>query len=220
MTRVDPFAHTAVESAPTDGRRARGIRSRSAVLERAVQLASREGLVGLTIGRLATELGVSKSTVFALFGSKEELQLATLDAARTMLIGLVIEPALPARDGLERLRALGDAWCDYLASDAFSGGCFLCAASAEMDGRPGPVRDAVRAVMDEWLAFLVADTRSAIANGELTDVDPDAFAFRLNALGMAANWHRQLFDDPSGIAHARKAWHAELDLAERHEENR
>ncbi len=197
---------------PTDGRRARGMRSRGAVLERSVQMASREGLEGLTVGALAADLGVHKSSVFALFGSKEELQLATLAAARAILIDQVITPAMASEEGLPRLLAIGEAWCDYLASNVFAGGCFLSAASAEMDGRPGPVRDAVAAVMREWLAVLSANVRAAVAAGDLCgEVDPAAMAFRLNALGMAANWQRQLLEDPAGVAHARAAWRAELD---------
>jgi AcrR family transcriptional regulator len=187
------------------------MRSRAAVLERSVQMASRDGLEGLTIGGLATELDVHKSSVFALFGSKVELQLATLDAARAILIDLVIAPSLACDEGLPRLGAIGDAWCDYLASDVFVGGCFLCAASTEMDGRPGPVRDAVAGVMREWLAVLRTNIETAIAAGHISDeVDSAAMAFRLNALGMAANWQRQLLHDLSGIEHARAAWRAEL----------
>ena len=193
-----------------DGRRARGMRSRAAVLERSVQLASREGLEGLTIGELAADLQVHKSSVFALFGSKQQLQLATLDAARSILIEQVVFPGLASEEGLARLAAIGEAWCDYLGSDVFAGGCFLCAASTEMDGRPGAVRDAVAAVMREW----IANVKAAIAAGDLpAGVEPAAMAFRLNALGMAANWQRQLLDDPSGIEHARAAWRAELDAS-------
>jgi AcrR family transcriptional regulator len=200
------------EQQTSDGRRARGMRSRATILERSVQLASRDGLEGLTIGALAADLGVHKSSVHALFGSKEDLQLATLAAARTILAEQVIEPALPSEEGLPRLRAIGDAWCEYLAADVFSGGCFLCAASMEMDGRPGPVRDAVESVMREWIAVLRTNIRAAISANELSaDVDPDAMAFRLNALGMAANWQRQLLNDAAGIEHARSGWRAELD---------
>jgi AcrR family transcriptional regulator len=198
--------------APTDGRRAKGMRSRATVLERSVQMASREGLEGLTIGALAAELEVHKSSVFALFGSKEELQLATLANARAILIDQVITPSLASEAGLPRLLAIGEAWCDYLLSEVFAGGCFMCAASAEMDGRPGPVRDAVAAAMREWVAVLSANVKTAIASGDLrADIDPTAVAFRLNALGMAANWQRQLLDDPAGIEHAREAWQTELE---------
>jgi AcrR family transcriptional regulator len=209
---LEPLRAGAARAQPSDGRRARGARSRAAVLERAVQMSSREGLEGLTIGALASALGVHKSSVHALFGSKRELQLATLAAARTILIEQVVAPALASPVGLRRLRAIGDAWCDYLDGDVFAGGCFLCAASAEMDGRPGPVRDAVEAVMREWVAVLSANVRAAIVAGELRgDIEPAALAFRLNALGMAANWQRQLLDDPAGIEHARVGWHEALD---------
>jgi AcrR family transcriptional regulator len=187
------------------------MRSRRAALERSVQMASQEGLEGLTIGALAADLGVHKSSVHALFGSKQELQLATLSAARAILIDQVLAPALGSTAGLPRLQAIGEAWCDYLASDVFAGGCFLCAASAEMDGRPGPVRDAVAAVMREWLDVLRANVEAAVAAGELrAEVDPAATAFRLNALGMAANWQRQLLRERSGIEQARSSWREEL----------
>jgi AcrR family transcriptional regulator len=174
-------------------------------------MASRDGLEGLTIGALAAELGANKSSIHALFGSKLELQLETLAAARRILFEQVVLPALRSAEGLPRLKAIGEAWCDYLDSEVFAGGCFLCAASAEMDGRPGPVRDAVAAVMEEWLAVLEANIRTATSAGDLEPgTDPQALAFRLNALGMAANWRRQLLHDSSGIEHAREAWHEEL----------
>jgi AcrR family transcriptional regulator len=188
------------------------MRSRTAVLDRSVQVASRYGLEGLTIGGLATDLGVHKSNVFALFGSKEELQLATLAAARGILIEQVIAPASSFTEGLPRLTAIGEAWLTYLLSDVFAGGCFLSAASLEMDGRPGPVRDAVAEVMREWIAVLSTNIEAAIRAGDLRgDLSPGAMAFRLNALGMAANWQRQLFEDTSGVEHARAAWCAELE---------
>jgi AcrR family transcriptional regulator len=210
--RSQPLAKPAADAEPSDGRRAGGMRNRGAILEHSVQLASRDGLEGLSVGALAADVGVHKSNVFALFGSKEELQLATLAAAREMLIELVVVPTLNAPEGLPRLLAIGEAWCDYFLSDAFVGGCFLCAASTEMDGRPGPLRDAVAAVMREWLTVLSLNIDAAIAAGELAaNVDSAAMAFRLNALGMAANWQRQLLDDRTGIEHARTGWRAELD---------
>ncbi len=199
------------DEAPGDGRRARGARSRAAVLERSAQLASVYGLEGLTIGGLAADLGLPKSSVHALFGSKEDLQLATLAAARRMFIDVVITPSLSSDEGLPRLRAIGQAWFSYLSGETFAGGCFMCGASAEMDGRPGPVRDAVAAAMRDWLTVLATNVGAAKRADSLgDDVDPDAVAFRLNALGMAANWQRQLLGDLSGIEHARLAWSAEL----------
>jgi len=188
------------------------VRSRTAVLERSVQLASLYGLEGLTIGELAADLGLPKSSVHALFGSKEDLQLATLAAARGMFIDVVITPSLCSDEGLPRLRAIGQAWFGYLSGETFAGGCFMCSASAEMDGRPGPVRDAVEAAMREWLTVLETNVDAAKrAEGLGDDVDPNAVAFRLNALGMAANWQKQLLGDLSGVDHARFAWGAELD---------
>lgn len=208
----EPLTSRRPEPSPSDGRRARGMRSRASILERSVQMASRDGLEGLTIGALAADLGVNKSSIHALFGSKQELQLATLDAARAILIDRVILPALSSAQGMPRLRAIGEAWWDYLAADVFAGGCFLCAASAEMDGRPGPLRDAVESVMREWIAVLTSSVETAIAAGDLRpDVQPAATAFRLNALGMAANWQRQLMNDPTGIEYARLAWREELE---------
>ena len=206
-----PLASEPRQTPPTDMRRARGLRSREAALERAVQMASVDGLEGLTIGALASDLGVHKSSVFASFGSKQELQLATLAAARSILIDKVVAPALGAQEGMPRLLALGDHWCDYLETETFAGGCFMCAASAEMDGRPGPVRDAVAAVMREWLAVLGGNIDAAVAAGDLPrDTDGGALAFTLNALGMAANWQNQLLDDREGIERARAAWKAEI----------
>jgi AcrR family transcriptional regulator len=211
--QAPPLARTPQQD-PSDGRRARGMRSRAAVLERSVQMASRDGLEGLTIGALAADLGVHKSSVHGLFGSKEELQLATLAAARAILVEHVVSPALAREAGLARLQAIGEAWWNYLAADVFTGGCFLCAASAEMDGRPGPLRDAVASVMREWIAVLRANIETAIAARELAGgIQPSALAFRLNALGMAANWQKQLLKDASGIEQARSAWRDELARA-------
>ncbi|HEY3759673.1 MAG TPA: TetR/AcrR family transcriptional regulator [Solirubrobacteraceae bacterium] len=209
--RVAQLTQSPPVEVPVDGRRARGLRSRTAVLERSVQMASRDGLEGLTIGALAADLEVHKSNVFALFGSKQELQLATIAAARAILVEQVIAPALASEEGLPRLLAIGEAWCNYLGADVFAGGCFLAAASAEMDGRPGDVRDAVADVMREWIAVLGANIEAAITAGDLPgELNVAALAFRLNALGMAANWQRQLLDDSAGIEHARAAWRSEL----------
>jgi AcrR family transcriptional regulator len=175
-----------------DGRRERGRRTREGILAVAVDLGSCEGLEALTIGRLASRTQVSKSGLFAQFGSKEGLQLATVDAARAIFTREVIGPALRAPEGLPRLRATLAAWLDYFRRDVFLGGCFFHAASLEFDGRPGPVRDRVVEVMDEWLGWLRELTRQArLPRG----VDPEQLAFELNAIGLAANWQRQLLDD-------------------------
>jgi len=122
----------------------KGQRTRASILQRAVDLASLEGLEGLTIGRLAEELKMSKSGLFAHFGSKEELQLAAIDAAGQRFIDVVVKPAIEAPRGYPRLVAICNSWLDYVRRRVFPGGCFFAAASFEFDGRPGIVRDAVK----------------------------------------------------------------------------
>lgn len=124
----------------TDGRRQRGERARAQVLEHATAIASTDGLEGLTIGRLATDAGVGKGNIQVLFGDKETLQLATLDAGVVHYREMVVEPALALESPLARLRALTDGWFDYVASGASPGGCFVCAASYEYRARPGAIR--------------------------------------------------------------------------------
>src|SRR3954469_14661882 len=148
-------------------RKAHGERTRRGILDVAVDLASAEGLEGLTIGRLASELSMSKSGLFAHFGSKEDLQLATVEAARHIFIREVIRPAFVAEHGLGRLWKLCDIWLGYVQSGVFRGGCFFAAAAAEFDGRPGPVRDRIADIMKEWLAALRRAVVEAQAAGQL-----------------------------------------------------
>jgi AcrR family transcriptional regulator len=180
--------------APETGK---GAATRAAILDRAVDLASVEGLEGLTIGRLAAELRMSKSGLFAHFGSKQELQLATVGAAVERFRISVIEPAMAAPDGAARLRAMGEHYLDHL--DLYSGGCFWGAASAEYDDRPGPVRDAVAAALDAWMAELVRQAQ--IAGVE----QPERFAFELYAVVMGANARYRLSGDPVVFDYARGA---------------
>src|SRR5687768_5303763 len=132
----------------------KGVRTRTSILDRAVDLASLEGLQGLTIGRLAEELGMSKSGLFAHFGSKEELQLAVIEAASERYIQEIFLPALALPRGFPRLMAICQSWLSYVERRVFPGGCFFAAASFEFDGRPGPVRDQIRKLMDEWIGAL------------------------------------------------------------------
>lgn len=185
-----------------DGRRARGERTRQGILAIAVDVGSREGLEALTFGRLASEAAVSKSGLFAHFGGKEQLQLATVEAAREIFVREVIEPAAGAEPGLLRLRATVEAWLSYFRRDVFAGGCFFQAASLEFDGRPGPVRDRVIEIMGEWLALLEALARAA---GPAVG-SPEQLAFELNAIGMATNWQRQLLGDDAALDRAAKAF--------------
>lgn len=190
-----------------DGRRARGARTREALVAEAVQLASVEGLEGLSIAHLAARIGTAKSSVHASFGSKEALQVAVVAHTRDILIDLVIAPALKTEPGLQRLSALGEGWMSYLERKTFEGGCVLSSASLEMDGRPGPARDAIAAVMREWLDLLEDNIARGIAKGEITvDTDPAQLAFALNAVGMAANWQSQLFGETFSYDTGRTGW--------------
>jgi AcrR family transcriptional regulator len=184
-------------------RRPRG--TRAAILARAVDLASVEWLEGLTIGRLASDLGMSKSGLFGRFGSKEELQLATIEEASARFVGEVVEPALPEPEGEARLRALCGAFIDYLERGVFAGGCFFGAASIEFDDRPGPVGDRVRNSVAAWIGYLEAQAAAAGA------ADPKLVAFQLQALAQGANSAFRLFGDPETFARARKAIDAVID---------
>jgi len=186
-------------------------RTRQVILDRAVDLASTEGLEGLTIGRLAADLGMSKSGLFGHFGSKEELQLATIEEASTRFVSEVIEPTLTEPEGAPRLRALGESYLDYLERGVFAGGCFFAAASIEFDDRPGPVGDRVRDVVSAWVTYLEDQARAAGAN------DPKLLAFEVHALGQGANSSFRLFGDPKAFGRARSAIDAitQLQLPER-----
>lgn len=180
-----------------DATATKGERTRAAILDRAVDLASVEGLEGLTIGRLASDLGMSKSGLFRHFGSKQDLQLATVGAARARFVAMVIDPATAAPDGAPRLRAMAEHYLDYLHS--FPGGCFWGATASEFDDRPGPVRDAIAASLDAWMAELI---RQATAAGI---PDPDRYAFELYAVITAANARWRLSGDRRTFDLARAA---------------
>jgi AcrR family transcriptional regulator len=180
-------------------RAGKGAATRAAILDRAVDLASAEGLEGLTIGRLAAELEMSKSGLFAHFGSKQELQLATIGAAAQRFRHAVIEPAGDAPEGGPRLRAMAEAYLDHLEDGAYTGGCFWAAASAEYDDRPGPVRDAIAAALDSWFAEL--ERQADLAGIE----DPGRVAFELYAVVMGVNSRYRIAGDRRVFAFARKA---------------
>jgi AcrR family transcriptional regulator len=191
---------------PVKRLKVKGERTRQTILETAVDIASVAGLEGLTIGQLATKLSMSKSGLFAHFGSKEDLQLATVDAARSIFISAVIKPTFEAERGLSRLWKLCDIWLAYVGDKVFRGGCFFAAAAAEFDSRPGPVRDRIAAIMKEWLAILAQVVADAQHDGQFDkSVDPAQLAFEINALELAANWAFQLYGDTQAFARARAA---------------
>ena len=168
--------------------------------------ASVEGLEGLTIGGLADDVKMRKSSVFSLFGSKEELQLGTLEAAVQSFRDEVWGPVADLEPGRPRLLALCDSWLDYHRREVMPGGCFLTTATIEFDARPGPMRDAVAETMSGWLGVLEREARTAIEAGDLpADTDPADVAFQLNALAAAASYGFQLWRDPEVFARARRS---------------
>ena len=191
---------------------AKGERTRQSILERAVDLASLEGLEGLTIGRLADELGMSKSGLFAHFGSKEELQLATVEAASKRYIDEIFVPALKEPRGYPRLLAICRSWLSYVRRGVFPGGCFFAAASFEFDGRPGAVRDMIRRLMDDWIGALERAVRMAQDAGHVDpELDPSQLAFEMNALFFGANFAYHLRGDMTAIDKAEKAIQQRLE---------
>ncbi len=183
-----------------------GTSTRDAILAHAVQAASREGLEALTIGRLAKRLSLSKSGLFAHFGSKQELQLAVVGRASAVFQDRVSRIGRHFAPGLERLLALLDAWLAYVTSADFEGGCFFASASAEFDGKPGPVRDELARLARSWMAALHAEATKAVRRKQLrADTDLDQLVFELHAVVQEANWALQLLGDRDAGGRARAA---------------
>ncbi|HYC57396.1 MAG TPA: TetR/AcrR family transcriptional regulator [Candidatus Binatia bacterium] len=184
----------------------KGTATRRQILLRAADLASAEGLEGLSIGRLSEALGMSKSGLFAHFGSKEELQLAVLETARDLFAAEVLAPAAAEPPGLSRLVAVVQGWLRHVEHPVFRGGCFFAAAAAEWDDRPGRVRDRVVAITRQWFSELETGLLEAAARGHLrADSDAAQLAFELHAFLHAANLAYQLHGDAQVFARARSA---------------
>ncbi|GAA2133785.1 TetR/AcrR family transcriptional regulator [Kitasatospora kazusensis] len=193
----------------TDGRVQKGNETRRMIVARTVQIASIEGLSGLSLGRLATDLGVSKSGVFALFGSKEELQLATVRAAQAIYIQKVIEPALETPSGIARVYRLCECWLEYSRTRVFPGGCFFFAANSEFDAQPGRIRDELAKSSLAWERTVEGMLEIARAVGEInSDTDVAQVAFELISFMEAANAGSLLHDEP--VAPYRRASRAIL----------
>jgi AcrR family transcriptional regulator len=190
----------------------KGERTRQAILTTAAALATQEGLEPLSIGRLAVATGMSKSGLFAHFGSKEELQLATVDHAAQLFVEEVIAPAREAPRGLARVWALCDRMVDYSERQVFPGGCFFAATSFEFNNKPGPVRDRIEQMLRSWLSYLEHAVEQAQAAGELA-AEPSAreIAFQLDAFAQAANAKYQLFRDQVVFDEARRAIRERLE---------
>ena len=187
--------------------------SRAAAVAAAVDLASVEGLEGITIGRLAGELAMSKSGLIGRFGDKEALQRAVFAAAVERFTAAVWEPASRAEPGLPRLEALVDAWIDHLRADVFPGGCFVTTASVEYDARPGPLHDDVAAAVRRWLGLLEAEASRARADGDLpADRDPRDVAFELHSLASGGSVAGRLTGDAAALPRVRGAMRRALGL--------
>ena len=187
-------------------RRSDGERSRQTILRAAANLATVDGLEGISIGNLAAHIGMSKSGLYAHFGSKEELQLATVETAREILAAEVVEPTETIADPLERLRALLAHFLGYVERGVFQGGCFFASAEAEFGNRPGPVRDKIREAQQAWRRGLEELIRQAQAAGSL-DVaeDPAQLAFELDSYLLMGNTGFVLHDDVAYLEQARVA---------------
>ncbi|MEU1935802.1 TetR/AcrR family transcriptional regulator [Streptomyces coeruleorubidus] len=181
-------------------------RTRQRIIDRGLTLASVDGLEGLTIGRLATELGMSKAGVLGHFGTKESLQIAVVDAAAEMFAREVPQRARGVPPGLAHLSALCEAWVSYLERELLPGGCFFTAAAAEFDGRDGPVRDAIAGLDSLWRRDLSIHIRRAVTVGELpADTDPDQLVYELVGIMLALNHSLQLHHDKQAPGRARRA---------------
>ena len=183
--------------------------TRATVLERAAELARSIGLEGLTIGKLAEELELSKSGLFAHFGSKEALQIAVIEETRRMFVERVFMPALRQPRGEPRVRALFEQWLEW---GARRGGCLIVAAASEMDDREGPVRDRVAASHRDWLDTIAQAARIAVGEGHFrAELDVEQFAFEMQALALEYHMVARLLRDPRALERAQRAFESLLE---------
>ena len=193
--------------------RADGERTRSAILRAAASLATVDGLEGLSIGHLAAAIGMSKSGLYAHFGSKQELQLATVQEAGRIFAGEVVQPALAAPPGLPQLAAVCEAFFEHLRRRTFPGGCFFAGAALEMGTRPGPVKEAVAGFQAGFVDLLRGFAATAIEQNQLPPgEDPDQLAFELNGICLAADANFVLHDNPAVLDLARQVTRRRLGL--------
>jgi AcrR family transcriptional regulator len=185
-----------------DGRLLRGAQSRRMIVRHAVDVASLDGLDGLSFGRLATDLGLSKGGIQTLFSTKENLQIAVAEAARGVFAEAVIRPATTQAPGLARLSALVDRWIDYAARPLLPGGCFWSANLPVFDSRPGPVRDTLVRQQRAWRGLIASELRNAADAAEIAPLDADLVAFQIDAVLSATNTALRLGDD-SAVATVR-----------------
>jgi AcrR family transcriptional regulator len=195
-------------------KRPAGERTRAAILREAASLATVDGLEGLSIGNLAAALGMSKSGLYAHFGSKLELQLATVEEANRIFEAEVIDPAMAASPGVPQLVAICDAFVDYLARGTFPGGCFFAGAALEMGARQGPVTERVAAFQRSFVTLIRQFVARALELGQLADdEDPDQLTFELNGIILAANTGFVVQRDPRTLDLARQIVRRRLGVA-------
>jgi AcrR family transcriptional regulator len=195
-----------VTGSRVDQRRVRGAKTRTDVLRAAADLASRRGIEALTLGALSEQLQMSKSGIVKHFGSREKLQLATIDYASEVFADVVLGPAADQVPGLDRLREITERWLDYLTGRTFSGGCFFYAAAAELDRQPGPLRDLVEANVRAGLALVRDDLSAAVDQGDLAaDTDIDQVLFELHAFLQEVSLTHLLLEDPTGRVRGERA---------------
>jgi AcrR family transcriptional regulator len=191
---------------PTGKSGAKGETSRQTILRAAASLATVDGLEGISIGNLAAQIGMSKSGLYAHFGSKEELQLATVETAAQIFTAEVIEPTQAISDPLERLMALCDSFISHIERRVFPGGCFFASVSAEFDTHPGPVRDKVTETQEAWAAQIEELIREAQTAETLDPAeDPALLAFELNSYLLLGNTNFVLYDDAAYLERTRRA---------------
>ena len=188
--------------ATTDKRLLRGERSRKLVLARAVDIASLESLEGLSFGRLATETGMSKAGIQALFETKQTLQKDTFAYALDMFRDFVVRPAEAKPQGVRRFRELIDRWLKYAERPLFAGGCFFAANLVQFDSHPGPLRDLVANAQRAWVARLSTELKHAVKQGDIVNPDPELAAFQIEAVLRSANTALRLGEP----AVTRKVW--------------
>ena len=188
---------------------------RDTILRAAAALATVDGLDGLSIGNVAAALGMSKSGLYAYFGSKQELQLATVAEAARIFDEEVVQPAVAAPAGLGQLTAVCEAFFEHLERHTFPGGCFLASAALEVGIRPGPVRDLIAAFQSQFGALIRGFAATAVARKELPPgEDPDRLAFELNGIMLAADTNFVLHDDPAVLTLARQIVHQRLRVGD------
>jgi AcrR family transcriptional regulator len=203
-----------MKNSPRHATRSDGLHSREMILNAAARLATVEGLEGMSIGRLADYIGMSKSGLYAHFGSKEELQLATVETASRIFHEEVIRPTESITNPIERLLALCDAFLGHLERDVFPGGCFFVSAAAEFDTRPGPVLNMVSTVVEQWVTNFAELVRQAQHEGLVDkDEDADQLAWELDAFLLMGNMGWVTSKDQAPLDRARAAFRARLASA-------